>query len=401
MTDTSVPVITGYTLKHVVGKGGFATVYLAQQHALQRDVALKVMDPLLLGDEEFCTRFLREARDTASLSDHPNIITIHDVAHVDKTYYISMQYLPGPNLKQQIESIDLSSESDQLLHNLASALAYVHQKGFVHRDIKPANILFTETGDAVLSDFGVAQLDNRHTQLTQYGTIVGTAKYMSPEQCRGDPNIDARSDLYSLGVVLFEVLAHHPPYDSADPMALMLKHLNEPVPQLSTKYARYQPILNKLMAKKVNERYQSADALLHDLHSGTGLTVRTAIDPDKKFQGDADKQRTSKETQSSTVLAATLGILVLLAGSMLFLYTQTDQKPGNAGVQCTELTLPQTRERDSLLQLASVHREVGRLAHPPGANALDAYALALLVDPCNQQIRDSLEQIRLATSDIP
>lgn len=397
--DTSAPRIPGYTIKSIVGTGGFATVYLAQQQTLQRDVALKVMNPLLVADSDFCARFLREARDTARVSNHPNIVTIHDVGHFDSTYYIAMQYLPGANLKQRIESSDTYTDTSRLLHNLAGALSHVHQKGFIHRDIKPANILFTESGEAVLSDFGVARMDNRSTQLTHFGTIVGTAKYMSPEQSRGDPAIDARSDLYSLGVVLFEVLTQHPPYEATDPMALMLMHLNDPVPSLPAKYSAYQPVLDKLMAKQIDRRYSSADAVLVDLQTCIEDKETSDSKLTKVITTNSTSHNTDNETQTSTVLAVASGVLLLLTGSLLFLYSQTQSTRSMTNLRCPLLTQSQEHDRDTLLELASVHQNIGRLVYPPGANALEAYALALDIDPCNQKIIDSVTKIRLATQD--
>ncbi|MFK8081124.1 MAG: serine/threonine-protein kinase [Granulosicoccus sp.] len=397
--DFPKPSIPGYTIKSVVGIGGFATVYLAQQHTLKRDIALKVMNPLLVSDSDFCTRFLREAQDTASVSNHPNIITIHDVGHVDSTYYIAMQYLPGLNLKQRIENTNDLINAERVLHDLASALSYVHQKGFIHRDVKPANVLFTESGDAVLSDFGVARLGNRATQLTQQGNVVGTTLYMSPEQCRGDPLIDARSDLYSLGIMLFEVLMRHPAFEATDPMVLMLKHLKEPIPELPDKYAAYQDVLDKLTAKPIDQRYESAAALLDDLNSGDRQVTENAGLSQTAVTGNSSKHRANNETTSSTVLTVTMGVLVLLTGSLVFLYAQRSTLLPDTKIRCPELTQAQFLERDALLQLASVHQEIGRLEHPPGANALEAYVLALDLDPCNQRILDAVANIRRVIKD--
>lgn len=395
------PTIPGYTIKSVIGKGGFATVYLAQQHTLQRDVALKVMNPLLTSDADFCARFLREAQDTASVSNHPNIITVHDVGQITTACYMSMQHLPGPNLKQRIENADPSLDTRSLLYELGSALLHVHQKGFIHRDVKPANILFTESGEAVLSDFGIARLDCRSTQLTHQGHVVGTATYMSPEQSRGDPAIDARSDLYSLGVVLFEVLAYHPPFEASDPMVLMLKHLNEPIPRLPEKFSAYQSVLDKLMAKQVDQRYASAHELLKDLESGFGNTGKRAWQSTSGLVRDATSRRTSHETKSSTVLVVTLLTLVLLAISLGFLYWQSKTALPAASLRCPELTLTQASERDALIQLASAHQETGRSVYPPGANALEAYLLALELDPCNPRILEAVAQIRLTAKETP
>ncbi|MFK7992846.1 MAG: serine/threonine-protein kinase [Granulosicoccus sp.] len=394
--NASFPDIPGYTLKSILGSGGFATVYLAQQHTLQRDIALKVMNPSLVADADLCARFLREARDTASVSNHPNIITVHDVGQSESYYYIAMQYLPGPNLKQRIACADKSINASELLRTLATALAHAHERGFLHRDVKPANVLFTESGEAVLADFGVARMDNRSTELTQHGTILGTPRYRSPEQSRGDPVIDARSDLYSLGVVLFEMLVHYPPYDATDPLAMMFKHVHEPIPELPASHAAYQPVLDKLMAKQPANRYASANALLEDLQTRFPFNSTSKNLASTYMAGSSTQRTANAETRTTTVLIVAVGAIVLLAGSLLYLHSMSSRLPA-AELRCPELTQTQEFERDSLLQLASVHQDIGRLVHPPGANALEAYSLALEIDPCNRHILDALSQIRTVT----
>ena len=396
--ELPAPDIPGYTLKSILGTGGSATVYLAQHHALQRDVALKVMCPVLANDPIFYKRFLKEARDTALLSDHPNIVTIHDVGNVGSIYYIAMQYLPGQSLRQRLDTagIHLPEPCDVLLQ-LAQALSQVHQKGFIHRDIKPGNVLFNKSGEAVLSDFGVAR-STLSTDLTTSERSVGTLRYMSPEQIRGGPVIDARSDLYSLGVLFYEMLTHEPPYLSTEPGALMHMHLNDPIPQLPAELARHQHVLNKLMAKQTHQRYPSAKALLAEL-----LANRVVV-PESEYQQPAattpefflydDANSKKLDTHSAVVLGLAFTVLVLLTGSLLFIRTHTASAQPDQTPVCPELTLSQINERNDLLELAQIHRDIGRLMHPPGANAMHAYMLALEIDPCNQDVIDSVANIR-------
>ncbi len=397
--DSTTPEIPGYTIKSVIGSGGFAMVYLAQQHTLRRDVALKVMNPLLVNDADYCARFIREAHDTAKLSDHPNIVTIHDVGQIQSTYYIAMQYLQGPNLKQRIDAGDRTLVPEKLLCELANALAYVHQKGFIHRDIKPANVLFNESGEAVLSDFGVARISDHTTQLTQHGTIVGTAKYMSPEQSRGDEGIDARADLYSLGVVFYEVLTLRAPYEATDQLALMLKHLNEPVPTLPQQHKRFQNIVNKLMAKHVNQRYASASELLDALRNQPHSLPQAAIEQsgiEVDSATPAYDNSPARNTHTTTVLGAAFAMLILLIGSLLFLQSQSGTALPPESLRCPVLTQEQTQQLNALLELAGIHENIGRLIHPPGANALEAYTLALELDPCNKNTLEAVARIRTA-----
>ena len=396
VSDTTFPDITGYTITSILGIGGFSTVYLARHLTLQREVALKVMNPILVGDSDLCKRFLREAQDTASVCDHPHIVTVFDVGEANPYYYIAMQYLRGDNLRHRIDKAGFLPLPEKTLHQLSSALSYIHQRGFIHRDIKPANVLFDEAGDAHLSDFGVARMTGRSTQLTQIGTIVGTAKYMSPEQGRGEQTIDARSDLYSLGVVAFEMLALHAPFESTDPMALMLKHLQDPIPTLPAAHARLQPMVNRLLAKEPDKRYSSAEQLMAELQKLAPQHIPYTGPPDKA-NGRIDKLQASRCTAKEpamAVLGVTFALLTILVGSLLFLQTQSDPVLPEEELRCPQISQQQIKERDTLIELASVHEAIGRLTRPPGANALEAYTLALEIDPCNSQILSAVGRIR-------
>ena len=394
--DTTFPDITGYTITSILGVGGFSTVYLARQITLQREVALKVMNPMLVGDGDLCKRFLREAQDTASVSDHPHIVTVFDVGEVNLHYYIAMQYLRGDNLRHRIDTADSLPVPEKTLYQLSSALSYIHQRGFIHRDVKPGNVLFDEAGDAHLSDFGIARMTGRSTQLTQIGTIVGTAKYMSPEQSRGDQTIDARSDLYSLGVVAFEMLALHAPFESNDPMALMLKHLQDPIPTLPAKHVRLQPIVNRLLAKQPDKRYASAEQLMAELQKLAPQHIPCAGPPGKADNrvNNTQATRSKTETPAIAVLGVTFTLLAVLVSSLMFLQTQIDPELPDEELRCPQISQQQIKERDTLIELANVHEAIGRLTRPPGANALEAYTLALEIDPCNSQILSAVGRIR-------
>jgi len=396
MSTNCAPQITGYTIKSVLGVGGCATVYLAQHHVLQRDVALKVMHPSLVHDTEFSNRFLLEARDTASISDHRNIVTIYDFGCIDDIYFIAMQYMPGANLSQQLLTPHKSNVKERWLYQLAESLSYIHSRGFIHRDIKPANVLFSDSGEAVLADFGVARLTSRQTLHTNPKTVVGTARYMSPEQCRGSKILDARSDLYSLGVVFHEMLTGQPPFQAEDSMALMLQHLNSPTPLLPDRYKHYQPILERLMAKEPDARFTSADQLMQAMRSSEERRGKPDKQLHNKQANNIAKPVTTQKRSTSSLLTLALAIALPLIGSIVFFIQQLPETLPALALRCPEITQSQMDERDALLALADVHHAIGRIDHPPGANALDTYKLALQIDPCNTQITETVTAIRSA-----
>ena len=252
--------IPGYQIERELGQGGMAIVYLALQESLHRHVALKVIKPVLTTDEEFAQRFLREGRIIAQLSD-PHIVTVYDIASHEGTYYLSMEYLPGGTLQQRIRSGLPLTEALSIAQAIVGALHYAHRRGIIHRDIKPQNILFRENGQAVLTDFGIAKTLGASTIMTRTGLSLGTPRYMSPEQIRGQ-GVDARADLYSFGVLFYEMLTGNVPYTADDSFALAMMHVTAPVPQLPPHLSRFQPLLNKLLNKDPDERFQSGEEII-------------------------------------------------------------------------------------------------------------------------------------------
>jgi serine/threonine protein kinase len=258
--------IPGYQIIRQIGKGGMATVYLAVQESLDRQVAIKLMSPFLTEDQTFGERFLREAKIVAKLS-HPNIIAVYDVGTIEDQYYIAMQYSPGGDLKAKITQGLTEPQAVFITQQIASALQYAHDNGFVHRDVKPANVLFNEHGNACLTDFGVAKATHSATTtLTVAGSVIGTPVYMSPEQARGD-DVDNRSDLYSLGVVFFEMLSGQPPFKGDSGVSIAIKHISEPVPKLDSQCAHYQDFINKLLSKNREERFQNGNEIIQELNN--------------------------------------------------------------------------------------------------------------------------------------
>ncbi len=256
--------IPGYKILRELGHGGMAHVYLAIQESFGREVALKVLSPHLADDEQFSKRFLREARIVSQLN-HPNIVTVYDAGKQGKYHYMSMEYIPGKDLKQLRDTIS-REEALRIVKDVASALDFVGKKGIVHRDVKPENIMIHQSDNRViLMDFGIAHGDDVTQGMTQTGKAIGTPHFMSPEQTKG-LKVDHRSDIYSLGVVLFQLLAGHLPFDADSAIAVGIKHLTAPIPLLPGGLEIFQPIINHCLSKQPQHRYQKASELIAALN---------------------------------------------------------------------------------------------------------------------------------------
>jgi serine/threonine protein kinase len=255
--------IATYVLLEPIGYGGMAVVYRARQESLDRTVAIKILSENLAASTEFMERFRREARTAASLR-HPNVITVHDFGEDERGVpYLVMEYIGGPSLADLMDTGLDDERIPDLLDQIAAGLDYAHARGVIHRDIKPGNVLMTDDGRAVLADFGLAWLlEGAH--LTMTGGVIGTPEYMSPEQASGEP-IDHRSDVYALGVVLYEMLVGERPFIAETPIAVLLKHLQDPAPSILV--ARpdlplaVADVLAKVMVKDPADRYSSAGEL--------------------------------------------------------------------------------------------------------------------------------------------
>ncbi|UCG23318.1 MAG: protein kinase, partial [Chloroflexota bacterium] len=263
-----------YHVSEILGRGGMAEVYKAYQETLDRYVAIKVMHSFLAEEQGFVGRFQREARAMAALNHH-NIVGVYDFDVFDDMYYIVMEFVSGGTLKDRIAAMTGAgdtmplSASTRVVLEVADALAYAHGRGMVHRDIKPGNIMLTDEGRAVLTDFGIAKILSGPT-FTATGAMVGTPAYMSPEQGLGQPG-DERSDLYALGVLYYQMATGRLPYDADTPLAVILKHVNEPIPPPTDLNddipGSIQAVIVKAMAKDPSERYQSANEMIRDLQT--------------------------------------------------------------------------------------------------------------------------------------
>jgi len=251
--------IPGYRLLRQLGRGGMATVYLAVQESVDREVALKIMSPALLADPNFGERFLREAKIAARLH-HRHVVGIHDVGRAGDYHYIAMEYLAGGPVLAKDGTAREMAFALRVTREIAGALNYAQEKGFVHRDVKPDNILLRDDGSSALTDFGIARALDSTLRMTKTGAVVGTPHYMSPEQARGK-QIDGRSDLYALGIVLFEMLVGRVPYHADDSLAIGIMHITQPVPELPEGLGSLQPLMSRLLAKQPEDRFQTGNEI--------------------------------------------------------------------------------------------------------------------------------------------
>ena len=257
-----------FELVDLIGKGGMSSVYKAHDRLLDRIVAIKILHPHYTQDEEYVERFRREARSVAQLS-HPNIVTVIDRGEDEGRQYIVFECVEGENLKQLVQRAGPLPvrEALELALQMARALSFAHTRGLVHRDVKPQNVLLNADGQAKMTDFGIArEVDVQGVTIT--GTVLGTSEYIAPEQARGQ-QVDAQTDVYSLGVVLYELLTGSVPYDGDNFVTVALRHVNEPVPNVLELRpevpARLAMAVERAMAKNPDDRFESMDELVGEL----------------------------------------------------------------------------------------------------------------------------------------
>jgi serine/threonine protein kinase len=266
-------------IQALIGYGGMASVYRGRQTHLDREVAIKVLPAAYAADHAFVDRFKLEARATARLA-HPNIITIHDAGEERGRLYIVMAYISGGTLKQRMGTAMDMRAVVRIIKDVASALSYAHERGIVHRDVKPVNVLMDADGRPILTDFGIAKVLTESEGLTRVGAGVGTPEYMSPEQCRGVA-VDARADIYALGVVLYEMLTGRTPFVADNYTALAHAHIYEPVLPPSRLNPRVSPavqsVVQKALAKDPAQRFQQATELALALEQAVEAQVPVTL----------------------------------------------------------------------------------------------------------------------------
>jgi eukaryotic-like serine/threonine-protein kinase len=260
-----------YEVEDLVGTGGMSSVYRARDTVLERRVALKILHDHFSGDPEYVERFRREARAIAQLN-HPNIVTVIDRGDFQGRQFIVFELVPGDNLKDVVRRYGPLPvpEALALTHQIARGLSFAHEHGIVHRDVKPQNVLLDESGSAKVTDFGIARSLDPGDGLTQTGTVLGTSDYVAPEQVSGR-RVDARSDQYSLGALLYELLTGEVPYSADNFMAVAMRHLRDPVPSVRKRRPdvpeRVDEIVAKSMAKRPEDRFPSMEVMMAALEA--------------------------------------------------------------------------------------------------------------------------------------
>ncbi len=413
--------VPGFEIRRTIGRGGMATAYLALQQSLGREVVLKAMDMQLAeASSDFVERFMNEGRIVASLR-HPHIITVFDIGRTDETVWLAMEYVDGGDLKSRISGPQAPDKALEIIEHIGSALDYAHRRNVIHRDVKPANVLFRGDGTALLSDFGIAKQVSIDAELTSTGTILGSPFYMSPEQAEGLV-VDGRADVYSLGVIFYELLTGERPYTGDSAIKVIMQHIQAPLPKLPANRAHYQDLLERMMSKSRDQRF--ADA---------GEMVREVARLRKMLRGDTDATRKVDPTASAKRprlrLAALAGmaLVLVIAGLGAYLAYASSLRPSivrrpasagevtavdqNAlagarervaresrraaadGAATTDATVSRNDVIKALLWLAENGIREDRLTQPPAENALYYYSRLLALDPDNETARRGLSAI--------
>ncbi len=429
MTQLKLPFeIDGYRIVRRLGLGGMATVYLGIQRSLGRPVAIKVLATDHTHSEDLVKRFEHEARTIARL-DHPHIVSIFDVGRTSNgQIYYTMPYLPNGDLAGRNLRDDQARALD-VIRSMADALGYAHEQGIVHRDVKPENVLFDKLDRPLLADFGIALSDTHQPRVTREGATIGSSGYMSPEQARSQP-LDGRSDIYSLGVLCYELLTGEMPFRGPDTLSVALAHIENPVPRLPAARRIWQPFVDKAMAKRPEARFQNSEEVLAALDA-----IQSRItEPPKR--GAARWWREVAETTAAIprrtrALAIGLGITIALA-SLIFVLphapgpaaappTANVPAPGasdaiqaamhsaavvpvasstvSANANAAETPAPtepavpvvDTAAIDALLAEAKDYSAHGKLFAPKGHSAVDRYLAALKGDPTRKDTISDIE----------
>jgi eukaryotic-like serine/threonine-protein kinase len=343
MTVVGEVIVERYELEELVGTGGMSSVFKARDRLLERPVALKILHEQYTLDPEYVERFRREARAVAQLT-HPSIVTVIDRGEQAGRQFIVFEYVDGENLKQVVNREGALPVRDaiELTLQVARALGFAHDRGIVHRDVKPQNVILNDDGRAKVTDFGIARsLDV--DGVTQTGAVVGTSDYIAPEQAQGQP-VDAQTDVYSLGVVLYELLTGEVPYDGENFVAVAMQHVHQPVPSVLDRRPDVPPrldlVLQRAMAKRPEDRHGSMGELCDDLEAslaafdgyGGDEAERTLVVPAARRRGGGRAVGRRRKRRRAPGVLIVLALLVLaLAAGVYLLVDGVQNKDGDGG----------------------------------------------------------------------
>lgn len=385
---TDFPDIPGHRIIRRIGTGGMAAVYLAEQLGADRNVALKVLQAEHGAEPESVLRFENEARTIGRL-DHPHIVRIFDVGRTaDGQAYFSMPWLPRGDLTKQRDrhqpAIIIS-----IMRALLQALAYAHKRGVVHRDVKPENVMFDADNCPLLADFGIALSDRAELRLTRPGAAVGSSGYMSPEQARGLAT-DGRSDLYSVGVMLYELLTGEMPYQGPDALSVSIAHVEDPIPTLPAVQRIWQPLIDRAMAKVPDERFSNADDMLQALEE-----IAATVLSGGSGRGSWRQAWQIWNTRNRGVMVGIAAVLLAVLVLALLVHqkprplpapnianTQAAAAPATAQPPQAILT---TLQLDQLIREGNIRLSLGALTAPQGNNAGDRFTRILQAYPDNPE----------------
>lgn len=419
--------IPGFKITRTIGQGGMATAYLAVQESLGREVVLKILNSARVESPESVERFLNEGRIVAKLN-HPYIITIYDIGIAEDLIYISMEYVEGGDLKDRLADFSNPARALDLIVKVGGALSAVHKHGIIHRDVKPGNILFRNLDTPLLTDFGIAKEVELDHDLTSTGIFLGSPNYMAPEQADGG-GIDGRADIYSLGIILFEMLTGEKPYKSRSIVDLIVQHKQAPIPRLPDELDSYQPLLDLMLAKRRSDRFRDIDSMLHFIQqlqaSGEVVTIEKAVsNPDFDISGvhqrpvlpeaglaEANPGGTTERRPRNTLLGALLLVVAGIYGGLEFAQRSLNAPeevtipadlPGlkavpaapQSGTSAAVQPAPDAAEvMQALRWLARNCLQDYKLVSPPKDNAYYYYSRMLEIEPGSQEARTGLLKV--------
>jgi len=399
-----LPEIAGYRLHKVINHGGMSTVYLGHQLALQREVAIKVMLPVALADEVSRRRFENEVRTIARL-EHPNIVGIFEVGRtIDGLPYYAMPYLPRGHLGQRDLSRD-EPRAIEIAQTLLSALDYAHARGVVHRDVKAENVLFDESERVLLADFGIALRRGFGPRVTTAGLAVGSTAYMAPEQARGE-DVDGRADLYSMGVLLWEMLTGRLPFEAADALSMAVMHAQDPIPKVPHHLKHWQRFMNRALSKQAASRFQDAAQMADAIR---------AVQQRKPWTPALETLRRLRPTQRWAMpVWATVGVTAVTLVVLAFSFDRDEERAAPtdiAPIATSPQATPSVDPTAAMLQplpeaplqhaLEDARQQIARnrLTEPQDANAFDSVLLAWHTDSTHPDVAKAIDQLTQAFSE--